>query len=77
MSDYLSEFLGGAALLLLVVALLFGFVFIMADSFGEFEYRPVSGQTGTAGYCTSDYGQARCRTADGEVVMVEQYRKVK
>lgn len=73
----MSDFLFGAALVLFIVALLFGVASSIADSFGEFEYRTTSGQVGIAEYCTDDYNQARCRTADGEIIMVEQYRKLK
>ena len=66
------------ALLTILLLTALGFVgFGVADSYGEFEYHTASGQTGTAEYCAIGYGQARCRTADKEVVIVESYRKVK
>lgn len=67
----------GVIAALLTILLLTAIVFAEADSYGEFEYHTVSGQTGTAEYCAISYGQARCRTADKEVVIVESYRKVK
>lgn len=67
----------GAIAALLIILLLTALGFVVADSYGEFEYHTASGQTGTAMSCTTAYGQARCRTADREVVMVESYRKVK
>lgn len=73
----MSDFLIGAALVLLTAALILGCAFSVADSYGEFEYHTASGQMGTAEYCVVSYGQARCRTADGEVIVVEQYRKLK
>lgn len=67
----------GVIAVLLTILLLATLGFGIADSFGEFEYHTVSGQTGTAEYCAISYGQAHCRTADGEDVIVESYRKVK
>ena len=62
---------------LLAFWLLAARVICVVNSYGEFEYRTTSGQTGTAEYCTVSYGQARCRTVDNKTVIVESYRKVK
>ena len=61
-----------AVLMILLLAAIVG-----TGTSDEFEYHTASGQTGTAAYCTAEYGQAHCRTADGEIVVVERYRKLK
>ena len=67
----------GVIAALLTILSLAALGFTIADSYGEFEYHTASGQTGTAEYCAVSYGQAHCRAADGENVVVESYRKVK
>jgi len=67
----------GVIAALLTILLLATIVFVGTDSYGEFEYRTASGQTGTAKYCALSYGQARGQTVDNEIVIVESYRKVK
>lgn len=66
----------GFILVIFTILLAVGVIGSIMDSYGEFEWRTASGTTGTAEYCTTDYGQSHCRTEDGQVIMVESYTKL-
>ena len=70
-------FIGAGVLALFSVIIWYFVILILGiiDQYGEFEYTTVSGETGTASFCTVSYGQTRCRTDDGTTVMVERYTK--
>lgn len=72
-----DAFIGvGALVLFSVIAVLFvGLVLVFIDQYGEFEYTTGTGENGIASFCTVSYGQARCRTDDDTIIMVERYTK--
>jgi hypothetical protein len=67
--------IGALIMFLVIAALCIGLISAIRDQYGEFEYTTISGETGTASYCTISYGQPRCQTADGTSLMVERYTK--
>lgn len=62
-------------IILIVISAIFLFINIgtLKKIYGNFEYTTTSGETGTAKICVVEYGQARCRTDDNRIIMVESY----
>lgn len=62
---------------LVSIFLILSVILSVIDSYGEFEYKTTSGESGIAEYCTSDRGNLKCRTKEKEYISVESYKKIK